>query len=87
MKPLLEQKLAVLYGGTSAERDVSLNSGIAVAKGLESAGFEVQLIDTKGFCLSELDKLAIDRVFIALHGRGGEDGCVQGALELSLIHI
>ena len=81
MKPLLEQKLAVLYGGTSAERDVSLNSGIAVAKGLESAGFEVQLIDTKGFCLSELDKLAIDRVFIALHGRGGEDGCVQGALE------
>jgi D-alanine-D-alanine ligase len=81
MKPLLEQKLAVLYGGTSAERDVSLNSGIAVAKGLKSAGFEVQLIDTKGFCLSELAKLAIDRVFIALHGRGGEDGCVQGALE------
>ena len=81
MKPLMEQKLAVLYGGTSAERAVSLNSGVAVAKGLEAAGFKVQLIDTQDYCLSDLVKLDIDRVFIALHGRGGEDGCVQGALQ------
>ncbi len=81
MKPLLQQKLAVLYGGTSAERAVSLNSGKAIAKGLQEAGFDVQLIDTQDYCLSDLAKLDIDRVFIALHGRGGEDGCVQGALQ------
>jgi len=81
MKALLAQKLAVLYGGTSAERAVSLNSGTAIAKGLKEAGFDVQLIDTQDYCLSDLATLDIDRVFIALHGRGGEDGCVQGALQ------
>lgn len=81
MKALNEQKLAVLYGGDSAERAVSLNSGEAVANGLRQAGFAVELIDTKGFCLTDLVKRNIDRVFIALHGRGGEDGCVQGALQ------
>lgn len=81
MKLLKEQKIAVLYGGNSAEREVSLNSGIAVANGLKAEGFSVELIDTKNFCLSDLAKHDIDRVFIALHGRGGEDGCVQGALE------
>ncbi len=81
MKPLKTQKLAVLYGGTSAERAVSLNSGKAIAKGLTEAGFAVQLIDTQDYCLSDLATLDIDRVFIALHGRGGEDGCVQGALQ------
>ncbi|WP_448565670.1 D-alanine--D-alanine ligase [Thalassotalea ganghwensis] len=75
------QTIAVLYGGESAEREVSLRSGSAVAKGLEAAGFNVELIDTKGFCLSDLAKKNVDLVFIALHGRGGEDGCVQGALE------
>lgn len=73
--------IAVLYGGNSAEREVSLKSGAAVAKGLEQAGFSVSLIDTKGYCLSELVKLKPDLAFIALHGRGGEDGSVQGALE------
>lgn len=73
--------IAVLYGGESAEREVSLRSGAAVANGLEQAGFTVSLIDTKGYCLSELAQLKPDLVFIALHGRGGEDGCVQGALE------
>ena len=81
MAALNNQKLAVLYGGDSAEREVSLNSGKAVAEGLRQAGFEVDLIDTKGFCLTDLTKRNIDRVFIALHGRGGEDGCVQGALQ------
>ncbi|MBA6233257.1 MULTISPECIES: D-alanine--D-alanine ligase [unclassified Colwellia] len=81
MKALKDQRLAVLYGGDSAERDVSLNSGQAIAGGLRQAGFDVELIDTKGFCLTDLTTRNIDRVFIALHGRGGEDGCVQGALQ------
>ena len=81
MVAIKQQKLAVLYGGTSAEREVSLNSGKAIANGLVNAGFEVQLIDTQDYCLSDLATLDIDRVFIALHGRGGEDGCVQGALQ------
>ncbi|WP_206485050.1 D-alanine--D-alanine ligase [Thalassotalea sp. G2M2-11] len=75
------EHIAVLYGGDSAEREVSLLSGKAIAKGLKREGFKVTLIDTKGYCLSQLSQLNIDRVFIALHGRGGEDGCVQGALE------
>ena len=82
MTNLLEQKLAVLYGGNSAERDVSLASGKAVAIGLEKAGFtDVVLIDTKGFDLHKLIEMNVTRVFIALHGRGGEDGSLQGALE------
>jgi len=75
------EKIAVIYGGCSAEREVSLNSGEAVAKGLTLAGFNVMLFDTREFELSVLKELGVDRVFIALHGRGGEDGCVQGALE------
>ena len=74
-------KIAVLYGGTSAEREVSLNSGRAIANGLNEAGYEVVLFDTKENNLIDLLSLNIDSVFIALHGRGGEDGCVQGALE------
>lgn len=81
MNQLTSEKIAVLYGGNSAEREVSLRSGAAIAKGLKQAGLNVSLIDTKGYCLSDLSKNAIERVFIALHGRGGEDGCVQGALE------
>ena len=73
--------IAVLYGGVSAEREVSLNSGKAIAQGLEQAGFNVVLIDTKETQLTDLIKQNIKRVFIALHGRGGEDGCLQGALE------
>ena len=81
MSAVKEQKIAVLYGGDSAEREVSLSSGQGVANGLRQAGFTVELIDTKDFCLTDLIKRNIDRVFIALHGRGGEDGCVQGALQ------
>lgn len=78
---LKQETIAVLYGGISAEREVSLNSGIAISKGLEDAGFNVLLIDTKTTKLADLANLNVDRVFIALHGRGGEDGCLQGALE------
>lgn len=73
--------IAVLYGGDSAEREVSLKSGAAIANGLIQAGFAVELIDTQNFELSQLKTLNISHAFIALHGRGGEDGCIQGALE------
>ncbi|OUR63420.1 D-alanine--D-alanine ligase [Colwellia sp. 39_35_sub15_T18] len=76
-----KQPIAVLYGGNSAEREVSLNSGKAIAQGLEQAGFNVVLMDTKAQPLMDLVEQGIKRVFIALHGRGGEDGCLQGALE------
>jgi D-alanine-D-alanine ligase len=76
-----KEHIAVLYGGNSAEREVSLNSGKAIAQGLEEAGFNVVLMDTKVTPLTELVAQNIKRVFIALHGRGGEDGCLQGALE------
>lgn len=79
--PLTEQSIAVVYGGNSAEREVSLKSGAAIHKALVTSGFKAELIDTQGICLSDLVKKNIDRVFIALHGRGGEDGCLQGALE------
>jgi D-alanine-D-alanine ligase len=81
LEKMKQERVAVLYGGNSAEREVSLNSGMAIAKGLKEAGFTVELIDTKGLCLTELKIRGVERVFIALHGRGGEDGCVQGALE------
>jgi len=81
LKRLKQEKIAVLYGGNSAEREVSLNSGQAIANGLEQAGFNVVLIDTKTTPLTDLISQKINRVFIALHGRGGEDGCLQGALE------
>ena len=73
--------VAVLYGGTSAEREVSLESGKAIAKGLEGQGFNVELIDTRDTPVSALTSKNIDIAFIALHGRGGEDGTIQGALE------
>ena len=77
----IKQHIAVLYGGTSAEREVSLASGKAVANGLTQAGYQVTLFDTKERDIEELKQLSVDKVFIALHGRGGEDGCLQGALE------
>mgnify|MGYP006089115581 CR=1 FL=1 len=78
---LKQAPIAVLYGGNSAEREVSLNSGKAIAQGLEQAGFTVVLMDTKETPLTALTKQNINYAFIALHGRGGEDGCLQGALE------
>lgn len=81
IEQIKKQPIAVLYGGNSAERDVSLNSGKAIALGLERAGFNVLLVDTKEQSLTELVEKNIKRAFIALHGRGGEDGAIQGALE------
>ncbi|MFH6953091.1 MAG: D-alanine--D-alanine ligase [Pseudoalteromonas spongiae] len=74
-------KVAVLLGGNSAEREVSLNSGSAILNALITNGVDAIAFDPKERELAELKTLGIDRVFIALHGRGGEDGTIQGALE------
>ncbi|MGK2915549.1 MAG: D-alanine--D-alanine ligase [Porticoccaceae bacterium] len=74
-------RVAVLYGGTSAERAISLLSGVAVLQALLAAGVDVVGIDVAGDLIERLTREAPDRVFIALHGPGGEDGTVQGALE------
>lgn len=75
-------KIAVLLGGRSAERDVSLVSGRACAEALRDAGLEAIEIDAKGDIAHDLVESAPDAVFNALHGRWGEDGSVQGLLEL-----
>lgn len=75
-------KVAVMLGGTSAEREVSLKSGAAVLKALQNQGIDAHAFDPKTLSLSELKTAQFDRVFIVLHGRGGEDGTMQGALQL-----
>jgi len=75
-------KVAVLMGGQSAEREVSLMSGTGVLKALQSKGVDAHAFDPAERDLSELKKEGFARAFIALHGRFGEDGTVQGALEL-----
>lgn len=75
-------KVAVLMGGMSAEREVSLMSGNGVLKALRSRGVDAHAFDPAERDLSELKKDGFERCFIALHGRFGEDGTVQGALEL-----
>lgn len=74
--------IAVLMGGWSSEREVSLTSGAACAKALEAKGYQVSLIDAGQNLAEELRQLKPDAVFNALHGRWGEDGCVQGVLEV-----
>ena len=75
-------KVAVLMGGRSAEREVSLMSGTGVLKALQSSGVDAHAFDPAERDLGELQREGFDRCFIALHGRYGEDGTVQGALEL-----
>src|SRR4029453_4924323 len=74
--------VAVLMGGLSAEREVSLSSGEACAKALESAGYKVSRVDAGRHLAQQLDQVRPEVCFNALHGRWGEDGCVQGVLEL-----
>lgn len=81
MKPLKQQKIAVLMGGTSAEREVSLNSGNAVLNALRVQGYDAHPVDPKEVSVLELKQHGFDRAFNILHGRGGEDGIIQGALE------
>jgi D-alanine-D-alanine ligase len=74
-------KVAVLLGGTSAEREVSLKSGAAVLAALQNRGVDAHPVDAAEQPLRQLQDGSYERVFIALHGRGGEDGVIQGALE------
>ncbi len=74
-------KVAVLMGGPSAEREVSLSSGQECSVALRESGFDVVMVDAGQDLVSKLQEIKPDVVFNALHGRWGEDGCVQGLLE------
>lgn len=73
-------RVGVLYGGESAEREVSLNSGRAVIAALRAGGVEVVPIDIQNRAIEQLQQAQLDRAFIALHGAGGEDGRIQALL-------
>lgn len=78
-------RVAVIYGGRSSEREISLQSGAQVLAGLKDAGvnaFGVDLAGNGEDPVQQLAALEFDRAFLILHGRGGEDGTIQGALEL-----
>lgn len=81
IQQLKQEKIAVLLGGNSAEREVSLVSGAAVLEALRSEGFDAHPVDPQTFPVEELKKQGFQRVFNILHGRGGEDGSLQGLLE------
>src|SRR5215470_2234357 len=82
-------RVGVIMGGSSGEREVSLRSGAAVAEALEARGHDVVRIalpDSFGPEIGQtLRRAGIDAAFLALHGRLGEDGCVQGLLEIARI--
>ncbi|SJZ99504.1 D-alanine--D-alanine ligase [Trichlorobacter thiogenes] len=79
------KKIGVLMGGLSAERDVSLKSGLAVHQALLAMGYDSTAIDVRSEVANMLRDEKIEVAFIALHGRYGEDGCIQGLLELMQI--
>jgi D-alanine-D-alanine ligase len=74
-------KVGVLFGGRSSEREVSIMSGTGVLQALKERGVDAHAFDPGTQTLAELEAAKFDRVFIALHGRGGEDGSIQGVLE------
>ncbi|HYG69643.1 MAG TPA: D-alanine--D-alanine ligase, partial [Anaeromyxobacteraceae bacterium] len=75
------KKVAVLYGGRSSEREISLKTGAACAEALRARGHDVTLLDVDLEIAARLREARTDVAFVALHGRYGEDGCVQGLLE------
>ncbi len=81
-KPEQFGHVVVLMGGSAAEREVSLRSGAAVYEALKNKGVDVLAIDVTGSPIEALAGLKIDRVFNIIHGRGGEDGVLQGVLEV-----
>jgi len=85
LDPKILGKVAVLMGGSSAEREISLMSGGGVLAALQSQGVDAHAFDPAERELCELKREGFERAFIALHGRHGEDGTVQGALELLAI--
>ncbi|EAT14874.1 D-alanine--D-alanine ligase [Desulfuromonas acetoxidans] len=80
-----QQRIGVIMGGTSAEREVSLRTGAAIVKALEECGYTVVAIDADKTLPAQLIEKQIDVVFLAVHGRFGEDGTIQGMLELMQI--
>ncbi len=74
-------KVAVMMGGTSAEREISLQSGQAVFDALQRQQVDAHIIDPQKDVMTQLETGDFDRIFIALHGRGGEDGLMQGLLD------
>ncbi|BGI51228.1 MAG: D-alanine--D-alanine ligase [Arsenophonus endosymbiont of Ceratovacuna japonica] len=74
-------KVAVLLGGNSSEREISLQSGQAIVNSLRKDGINSDPIDVKNFSIIKLKEIGYNKVFIALHGRGGEDGVLQRVLE------
>ena len=80
--PAIFGKVAVLFGGTSAEREISLKSGGEVLRALLERGVDAHKVDPTDGLMSQLRAGNYDRAFIVLHGRGGEDGTVQGLLQL-----
>ncbi len=81
-KPEEFGKVAVLMGGSAAERPVSLRSGAAVYEALKSQGVDVIAVDVTGSVIDALSRVKVDRVFNIIHGRGGEDGVLQGVLQV-----
>jgi len=81
-RTLKTKKIGVLLGGRSSERDISLKSGNAVLNGLKRGGYKVIAIDASKNIIDTLKKEKVQVAFIALHGRWGEDGTVQGLLEM-----
>jgi len=82
LEPKSFGRVGVLLGGKSGEREISLMSGNGVLEALRSKGVDAHAFDTGLRCPTELAKEKFDRVFISLHGRFGEDGTIQGLLEL-----
>ena len=76
-------RVVVLMGGHSSERNVSLDSGRNVLKALQAKGVNAEAFDPAGRSLGDLEKAGYDRAFIALHGRYGEDGTIQGMFEMA----
>jgi D-alanine-D-alanine ligase len=74
-------KVGVLFGGRSSEREVSIMSGTGVLNALRAGGVDAHAFDPATQSLGDLEAARFERVFIALHGRGGEDGAIQGVLE------
>ena len=75
-------KVAVLMGGSAAEREISLNSGQAVYQALKNQGIDAIAVDISGSPIEALSDIKVDRVFNIIHGRGGEDGVLQAVLEV-----